>query len=140
MSLMSGFLKVHQGIYEGTGGLIGHRMIGVPCLLLRSTGRRTGKQRSAALVYAKDGDDFVVVPSNGGADQPPGWFFNVKEKPAVEVQVGRRTSPASARVVERGDQDYERLWRLVNDNNRGRYDQYQKKTDRPIPLVVLSER
>ena len=134
------FLKFHQGVYDGTGGLIGHRMLVVPCLLLRSTGRRSGQQRTAALVYAKDGDDFVVVASNGGTDRPPGWYFNVKEKPEVEVQVGRYTTPATARVVEKGDADYERLWRLANDNNRHRYEGYQKKTDRPIPLVVLAER
>ena len=136
---MSGFLKFHQAVYEGTGGLIGHRVIGVPCLLLKSTGRRSGQPRTAALVYAKDGDDFVVVASNGGADQPPGWYFNVKAKPDVDVQVGRCTTPSTARVVEKGDTDYERLWQLVNDNNRHRYEAYQKKTDRPIPLVVLSE-
>jgi deazaflavin-dependent oxidoreductase (nitroreductase family) len=113
-------------------------MIMVPTLLLRSTGRRSGARRCNALVYAKDGGDYVVVASNGGSDQAPGWLFNVREDPSVEVQVGRTKTPGTARVLERGDADYERLWRLVNDNNHGRYDAYQQQTERPIPLVVVS--
>lgn len=112
-------------------------MIGVPTLLLRSTGRRSGARRTNALVYAKDGADYVVVASNGGADQPPGWLFNVSAKPEVEVQVGRETQAATARVLERGEEDYDRLWALVNQNNHGRYDAYQTQTERPIPLIVV---
>ena len=132
-----GFLALHQGLYMATDGRIGHRMLVVPCLLLRSTGRRTGKERTNALVYAKDGNGYVVVGSNGGSDRAPGWFHNVRAKPEVEVQIARKRMPARARVVEKGDADYDRLWRLVNDKNRGRYDGYQKNTERPIPLVVL---
>ena len=89
-------------------------MIGVPTLLLRSTGRRSGAQRCNALVYAKDGTDYVLVASNGGADRSPGWFFNVRDQPEVEVQVARKKSPGTARVLESGDEDYDRLWRLVD--------------------------
>jgi F420H(2)-dependent quinone reductase len=113
-------------------------MIGVPTLLLRSTGRRSGAQRCNALVYANDGADYVLVASNGGSDHAPGWFFNVRDKPEVEVQVVRRKIAGTARILERGDEDYDRLWRLVNDNNRGGYDAYQAQTARPIPLVVVS--
>ena len=134
---MAVILRVHQWLYEKTGGRIGHRLLGVPCLLLRTTGRRTGQTRSAALVYAKDDGRYLVVASNGGADQPPGWLHNVRAQPKVEVQLGRTTQPATARMVERGDADYERLWRLVNDNTANRYDGYQRRTDRPIPVVVL---
>ena len=66
-----------------------------------------------------------------------GWLHNVQAQPKVEVQLGRTTQPATASVVERGDADYERLWRLVNENNGNRYDAYQRRTDRPIPIVVL---
>jgi len=133
-------LKLHQRIYERSGGRVGHRMIGVPTLLLRSTGRRSGARRCNALVYAMDGKDYVLVASNGGADRSPGWLFNVRAQPEVDVQVARRTTPGTARVLEPGEEDYDRLWRLVNDNNHGRYDAYQAGTARPIPLVVVSPR
>ena len=131
-------LKLHQLLYERSDGRIGHGMIGVPTLLLRTTGRRSGAQRCNALVYAMDGADYVVVASNGGAVSSPGWLFNLRAKPTVEIQVARGRIPATARVLEPGDADYDRLWRLVNDNNHGRYDGYQTRTARPIPLVVLS--
>ena len=132
------FLRVHQGVYEGTGGVIGHRMIGVPSLLMTSTGRKTGKARTAALVYAADGDSYVVVASNGGADKPPGWLHNVKAKPSVDVQIGRRKVSARAEAIGPDDGRYAELWKLVNKRNRGRYDSYQRRTARPIELVRLT--
>jgi deazaflavin-dependent oxidoreductase (nitroreductase family) len=137
-TLMSGFLRFHQALYEATNGLIGHRMIGVPTLLLRTVGRKSGLTRTSALVYAKDGSGYVVVGSNGGADTSPGWYFNVQADPDVEIQLGRRKQKATAKVVAKGDADYDRLWALVNQKNRDRYNAYQKKTSRPIPLVVLT--
>jgi deazaflavin-dependent oxidoreductase (nitroreductase family) len=137
-TIQHGFLKLHQALYERTDGRMGHRMIGVPTLLLRTTGRRSGATRCNALVYASDGPGYVLVASNGGSDKAPGWLFNLQENPAVEIQLGRERSAGTARVVERGDEDYERLWRLVNDNNHGRYDAYQASTSRPIPLVVVT--
>lgn len=131
-------LRLHQLLYERSGGAVGHRMIGVPTLLLRSTGRRSGKERCNALVYAQDGADYVLVASNGGSDRPPGWLFNVQSKPEVEVQIARAKKRGTARVVQRGAAEYERLWKLVNENNRGRYDVYQEQTSRDIPLVVVS--
>jgi deazaflavin-dependent oxidoreductase (nitroreductase family) len=133
-----GLLHVHQAVYDLTDGRVGHRLLGVPCLLLRTTGRRTGKSRTSALVYARDGGDYVVVGSLGGSDRAPGWLHNVRARPQVGVQVGRERFPAVAHVLEPGDDDYERLWRLVNENNRGRYDRYQARTSRPIPVVRLS--
>ena len=131
-------LHVHQAIYDLTDGRLGHRMLGVPCLLMRTTGRRTGRSRTSALVYARDGGDYVVVASLGGSDHPPAWLHNVRADPDVGVQVGRERFPAVATVVERGEADHDRLWRSVNDVNRTRYDRYQAKTDRPIPLVRLT--
>lgn len=131
-------LRLHQFLYERSGGAVGHRMIGVPTLLLRSTGRRSGKERCNALVYAQDGAEYVLVASNGGSDRPPGWLFNIQSKSEVGVQIGRAKKRGSARVVQRGEAEYERLWALVNDNNHGRYDAYQKQTARAIPLVVVS--
>jgi deazaflavin-dependent oxidoreductase (nitroreductase family) len=138
MSVYGSILKLHQSLYERTDGRVGHNMLGVPTLLLRSTGRRSGAQRCNGLVYAQDGRSYVVVASNGGSDKSPGWLFNVQAEPAVEIQVGRNSMPASARVLAPDDDDYGRLWQLVNENNKGRYDAYQIQTARPIPLVVVS--
>lgn len=131
-------LNLHQQLYERTDGRIGHKMIGVPSLLLRTTGRKTGQQRTSALVYAKDGQDYVLVASNGGSDRPPGWLFNIESRQDVEIQVGRTRRPATARIVAASDADYPRLWKLVNERNHGRYDRYQTRTERPIPLVAVT--
>lgn len=130
--------RLHEAIYVGSGGRVGHRLILVPTLLLTTRGRRSGAPRTHALVYARDSDGFVVVASNGGRDRPPAWFLNLQTDPEVGVQVGTKRMRAAARVVERGDPAYERLWRLVNENNHGRYDGYQRLTTRSIPLVVLT--
>jgi F420H(2)-dependent quinone reductase len=137
MSVTSQVLRVHERLYVASDGRIGHKMLGVPTLLLRTTGRRSGATRTNGLVYARDGADYLVVPSNGGADRAPAWLHNLQAKPSVEVQIGRARQPATARVVDHGDPDFERLWTLVNDNNRDRYRAYQEKTARPIPVVAL---
>jgi F420H(2)-dependent quinone reductase len=131
-------LTLHQRVYERTGGRVGHRLIGVPSALLRTTGRRTNQIRTAALVYARDGGDYLVVASNGGSNRPPGWLFNIEAKPDVELQVGRSTFAATARIVSADDPGYTRLWDAVNANNRGRYRRYQAKTSRKIPVVVIT--
>ena len=131
-------LRLHERLYVGTDGRVGHRMIGVPTLLLRTTGRRSGATRTNALVYARDGADYLVVASNGGADQAPAWLHNLRAQPEVELQVGRERMRGRARVVEPSEQDYERLWQLVNENNRERYRAYQEKTSRPIPVIALT--
>jgi len=133
-----GLLHLHQGIYEVTDGRIGHCLLGVPCLLLRTTGRRTGKRRTSALAYARCGEDYLVVGSLGGADQAPGWLYNARDEPYVELQVARDRFPALATIVERGDDSYQSMWHLVNAKSGGRYDRYQAKTDRPIPVVRLA--
>lgn len=138
VSLESRVLHLHQSIYEVTGGVVGHRLIGVPTLLLTTTGRRTGSQRTTALVYARDDDgSLIVAASNGGADRAPGWLYNVKADEAVQVRLKRDQFAANAEVVGPEGADYERLWALVNRNARGRYERYQKKTHRPIELVKL---
>jgi deazaflavin-dependent oxidoreductase (nitroreductase family) len=138
VSLTSAFLRLHQKLYERSDGRAGHRMIGVPTLLLRTTGRRSGAIRTNALVYARDGENYLLVASNGGADRPPAWLHNLRAKPEVEIQVARERRPATARIVEPADPDYERLWRIVNDNNRDRYTAYQQQTSRPIPVVAVA--
>jgi deazaflavin-dependent oxidoreductase (nitroreductase family) len=138
VSLFSHVLRVHERIYVATDGRVGHRLLGVPTLLLRTTGRRSGTTRTNGLVYARDGDDYLVVASKGGADQPPAWLLNLEANPEVEIQLGRERQKARARVVEQADSDYERLWKIVNENNGDRYTAYQEATSRPIPVVVIT--
>ena len=90
------------------------------------------------LVYARRGDDLVVVASNYGGDRDPAWLLNIRERPRVEVLVGRRRSSAVAREVTAGDPAYPELWRLVNERNHNRYEAHQRETSRPIPLVVIT--
>lgn len=137
MSLTGQVLRIHEKIYKRTDGRLGHRMIGVPTLLLRTTGRRSGAVRTNGLVYARDGEDYLVVPSNGGADRPPSWLYNVQANADVEVQVGRQRQRGTAKVIEPSDEAYERLWKVVNANNRDRYTAYQKQTTRPISIVAI---
>jgi deazaflavin-dependent oxidoreductase (nitroreductase family) len=113
-------------------------MIGVPTLLLRTTGRRSGATRTNGLVYARDGEDYLVVASNGGADRAPAWLHNLRANPDVEIQIARERRKGAARVVEPPDTDYDRLWKIVNDHNRDRYSAYQKQTARPIPVIVIT--
>lgn len=134
-------LKVHDTIYQKTEGRIGHRLPGVPpCLLLHTVGAKTGIARTTSLTYARDGDSYLVVASKGGAPTAPGWYFNLKANPQVEINVGPRRFGVTARVVGKDDPDYSRLWQLVNKRNANRYEGYQKRTTRPIPVVALTPR
>jgi deazaflavin-dependent oxidoreductase (nitroreductase family) len=138
MSLFSNVLRLHEKLYETTDGRIGHRMLGVPTLLLRTKGRRSGTIRTNGLVYALDGADYLVVASKGGSDQPPAWLLNLEADPVVEVQVGRDRRQAGSKVVQPSDPDYPRLWKIVNENNGDRFAAYQRETSRPIPVVVIT--
>jgi len=132
-------LKAHQAVYERTDGLIGHRiLLGMRALMLRTTGRRSGLTRTNALIYGKDRDRLMVVASNGGHRKPPAWLLNLEANPDVEVQVGVRRWPGTAVALRPGDPDYDRLFAIANQANRGQFAAYQKMTDRPLPVVVLS--
>jgi F420H(2)-dependent quinone reductase len=138
MSLTSLVLRGHERLYVWSDGRFGHGMIGVPTLLLRTTGRRSGATRTNALVYARDGERYLIVPSNGGADRPPAWLHNLKANAAVELQIARERRAGTAEVIEPSDPSYQRLWAIVNANNRNRYTAYQRKTSRPIPVVAIT--
>jgi|HubBroStandDraft_1064217.scaffolds.fasta_scaffold31997_3 deazaflavin-dependent oxidoreductase (nitroreductase family) len=131
-------LKAHRWLYERTAGRLGPGMIGAWTLLLRTTGRRTGARRTTALVFARDGQRFVLAASNDGKAEAPAWLLNVRSNPAVELQVGRSRFLGRAAVLGRSDPDYPRLWELMNATNNRRYDFYQAKTSRPIPVVVVT--
>jgi deazaflavin-dependent oxidoreductase (nitroreductase family) len=138
MSITGRILQIHEQLYKRTDGRIGHRMIGVPTLLLRTTGRRSGATRTNSLVYARDLDDYLVVASNGGADRPPAWLHNLRANPDVEIQIARERRKSTTKIVEPTDPEYDGLWSVVNENNRDRYSAYQKQTARPIPVIVVT--
>lgn len=131
-------LQAHQALYQRSGGRLGHKLLGIPTLLLTTTGRKTGKKRVSALTYATVPTGYAVVASNGGARTNPGWLHNVTANPGVTVQIGRETFPATAHVLYPGDEGYGDAWTAANAVNKNRYHAYQKMTPRPIPVVVLS--
>jgi deazaflavin-dependent oxidoreductase (nitroreductase family) len=133
------FVQVHDAVYQRSKGWVGHRIPGAPnSLLLHTVGAKTGLLRTNSLSYARDGRDYLVVASNGGDRRAPGWYHNLKTNPSIEVNVGPRRFPMTAAAVLPDDPDYIRLWRIVNANNADRYDAYQARTDRPIPVIRLT--
>jgi deazaflavin-dependent oxidoreductase (nitroreductase family) len=131
-----GWVAEHTGRYLDSGGEDGHEWRpGVPTLLLTTTGRRTGAKRRTALIYGQDNDRFVVVASRGGAETHPAWYLNLDADPDVEVQVFTDTFPATATTASGPERD--RLWALMRQIWPA-YDDYQAKTDREIPVVVLT--
>jgi deazaflavin-dependent oxidoreductase (nitroreductase family) len=128
---------LHRFVYERSGGRVGHGVIGLPSLLLRSTGRHTGLLRTSALVYGRDGSSLIVVASNYGGPHDPAWLANVRADPRVRVQVARRQVDAEAEVVSPGDADYDRLMAVMNRVTHDRYVHYRARTTRPIRLVVI---
>jgi F420H(2)-dependent quinone reductase len=131
-------LRVHDIVYRNTNGWIGHRALGIPSLLLHTVGAKTGVARTASLSYARDGENYLIVASKSGAPSAPGWYHNLKANPNVEINVGPKRFGVTAKPVLPDDPDYARLWQIVNKNNSNRYEAYQKKTSRPIPVVVLT--
>jgi F420H(2)-dependent quinone reductase len=121
-------------LYNVSGGRIGGKMGKVPVLLLTTTGRKTGKQRTLPLVYIMDDSDYVITASAGGADTHPGWFFNIRSNPQAAIQVKDKHLKVTAEIA--GQEKKSELWaRLVAvaPNFAG----YQKRTSREIPMVIL---
>lgn len=138
---MRAFVTVHDAVYRGSRGLIGHRIPGAPpMLLLHTVGAKTRLPRTNSLAYFRDGPDYLVVASNGGAPRNPAWFHNATAGGPVEVNVGTRRFAVTATPVRAGDPDYPRLWALCDQGNAGRYGAYQKLTPRPIPIIRLRPR
>jgi deazaflavin-dependent oxidoreductase (nitroreductase family) len=132
-------LRLHNMIYQGTDGRVGHKFPGMPpSLLLHTSGAKTGQPRTNSLTYSRDGDVYLIVASMGGSDRNPAWYHNLRAHPDVEINVGPRRFPVTARLVTPDDSDYQRMWQLVNNNNADRYSAYQRKTSRPIPIFELT--
>ncbi|GAA5129182.1 nitroreductase family deazaflavin-dependent oxidoreductase [Haloechinothrix salitolerans] len=125
----------HVRRYEETNGEEGHIWLnGVPCLVLTTTGRKTGKERKFALIYQEHEGDYVIVASKGGAANHPEWYLNLVDNPDVTVQVGADKFPAKARTTS--GEERAALWSKMAAVWPD-YDKYQANTEREIPVVVL---
>ena len=134
----SGFWKIvgrlHVRAYRASGGRLGANLGGLPHLLLTTIGRKSGASRTVPLTYMKDGSTYVLVASNGGSDRHPAWWLNLRASPRAHVQVGPEAFTIDASEAQGAER--ERLWAAVKKFNPF-YAQYEKITDRKIPVVVL---
>src|SRR4051794_2310630 len=132
------FMDGHVMVYRATHGLVGHHVPGAPpSLLLDHVGARSGKQRTTALAYVSDGDDVAIIASKGGHARHPGWYHNLRAHPDTTVQIGSRRLAVHARAAD--GEERERLWRKAVKAWPA-YDDYQRRTARRIPVVVLERR
>jgi deazaflavin-dependent oxidoreductase (nitroreductase family) len=126
---------IHRAVFRVSSGRLANRGYGMPVLELTTTGRKTGKRRSTMLTSpVQDGDKVVLVASYGGDDRHPTWFLNLRDDPKVEITMDGRTRPMRARVAS--PEEKAALWPRVVSAHKG-YAQYQERTDRDIPLVIL---
>jgi deazaflavin-dependent oxidoreductase (nitroreductase family) len=128
------FGQEHVRRYVATDGAEGHEWQGTTVLILTTTGRRSGEQRSTPLIYGPHDADYVVVASKGGAEEHPSWYLNLVEHPEVTVQV--RGDRFSARARTATAEEKPELWQVMTQRWPA-YDEYQRKTSREIPVVVL---
>ncbi|HEY7619009.1 MAG TPA: nitroreductase family deazaflavin-dependent oxidoreductase [Solirubrobacteraceae bacterium] len=125
----------HVKRYIETDGEEGHDWRnGAPVLLITTTGRRSGEPRTTPLIYGRNGDDYLIVASKGGAAEPPAWYRNLSSDPHVNVQVKADKFAARARTASPDEKAG--LWRTMTEIWPA-YDEYQAKTEREIPVVVL---
>jgi len=127
----------HVRVYRETGGQRGYDWRGTTILLLTTTGRASGQERTTPLIHRTDGDTWVVVASKGGAPDHPDWYKNLQAELDVLIQVKSERIPVRAETAE-GD-ERTRLWQLMTEVWPA-YDDYQRKTDRQIPVVVFRRR
>ena len=124
----------HAGVYRATGGKLFGRMGKSPILLLNTVGRKSGKKRTSPLLYAMDGEDFVIIASKGGASAHPAWYLNLMANPEATVEIEDRE--VRIRAEEADSEEKSRLWQKMVEMYPA-YDAYQEKTEREIPLLVL---
>jgi deazaflavin-dependent oxidoreductase (nitroreductase family) len=128
------FGQDHVDRYVNTDGEEGHEWQGTTVLILTTTGRRSGEERPTPLIYQRHGDDYLVVASKGGSPEPPAWYLNLQADPEVQVQVKGDRFAARARTAQPDEKP--ELWQTMTAVWPA-YDEYQTKTDREIPVVVL---
>ncbi|MEA2195086.1 MAG: hypothetical protein QOG42_1520 [Solirubrobacteraceae bacterium] len=127
----------HVRVYRETDGARGYDWKGTTVLLLTTTGRTSGEQRTTPLIHRTDGDRWVVIASKGGAPEHPAWYLNLQADPEAEIQVQADVVPVVASTAE--GEERARLWGLMSEAWPA-YDDYRRKTDREIPVVVLTRR
>jgi F420H(2)-dependent quinone reductase len=128
----------HAAVYRATNGLIGARLPGMPqMLLVDHVGAKSARKRTSPLVYAEDGENVILVASKGGYPKNPAWFHNLMANPDTQVQIGSRRRDVHARVAN--PEERKRLWPKVVQVYGG-YEDYRRRTEREIPLVVLEPR
>lgn len=131
------FGEEHIRVYRETDGEVGYDWNGVPILLVTTTGRKSGEPRTIPIIFRQVGDVYVIIASNGGSPTHPGWFLNIEADPNVEVQIKGEIFAATAREAE--GEERERLW-LEANAGWPKYDSYQERTSRRIPVVVIERR
>jgi deazaflavin-dependent oxidoreductase (nitroreductase family) len=127
----------HVRVYRETGGARGYRWRGTTILLLTTTGRSSGEERTTPLIHRADGDTWVVIASKGGAPEDPDWYKNLQADPHATIQVEGEVIPVVATTAEGAERT--RLWELMNEVWPA-YADYAAKTDREIPVVVFTRR
>ncbi len=128
--------SLHRGLYRLSGGRFGTALGGMQVLLLTTTGRKSGQARTWPLAYFRDGERVIVVASAGGEPKHPAWYLNLRDNPAVTVQLGATTRRMTATTAT-GD-ERARLWaRIVAVAPN--FADYQRKTTREIPVVILTD-
>lgn len=134
----TGWVHDHIRSYVESNGEKGHQWRGVSTLLLTTRGRKSGKARRTALIYGKADDNYLIVASNGGADQHPLWYLNLSATPEVELQVGADKFTAHARTATAEEKAH--LWPIMTKifPTYDRYQQKAGKAGRDIPLVILT--
>jgi len=133
--VVNAFTKANVTLYRRSGGRLGSTLKGAPILLLEHVGRKSGQARTAPVLYMRNGEDLVIVASRGGSDAMPAWWLNLQANPTTAVQVGTEHRRVVAR--EASPEEKAALWpRLVE--MYGEFEIYQRRTEREIPVVILS--
>lgn len=127
----------HIRQYEATDGEVGYLWNDARCLVLTTTGRKSGEPRKFPLIFGRDGDDYLIVASKGGAPEHPGWYRNLVANPEAVIQVKADVIPVTARTATA--QEKARVWPVMVEEWPA-YDEYQAKTERDIPVVILTPR
>ena len=129
------FGQEHVDRYRATDGEEGHEWQGTVTLLLTTKGRKSGEERTTPLIYGRSGDDYLIVASKGGADAPPAWYLNIQENPD-DVQIQVEGDRFKVRARDATPDEKPEMWKTMTAEWPP-YDEYQEKTDREIPVVVL---